>query len=118
MKYSSRIYAQLLVELIEEKKEGTAERFFQLLQKNGDVKKAKDIIQLSEKILLKKLGGRKIRVEMARPDAMNMVKSIATHKDIVEEKINPELIAGAKITIDDEKQLDYSLKHKLDEIFT
>jgi F0F1-type ATP synthase delta subunit len=114
VKYSSKIYAQLLVELIEEKKDSVVEKFFELLKKNGDLKKSKEIISLVGKMLLKKQGGRKIIIETARPQK---IQNIATERDSVEEKVNPELIAGVKITVDDEKQLDYSLKNKLDQIF-
>ena len=37
---------------------------------------------------------------------------------MVKEKINPELIAGIKVMINNNKQLDFSLKNKLDNIFT
>lgn len=119
MKYNPKIYAQVLVALIKDKEEGIPEKFFALLRKNGDLKKAKEIIALAEKITLKEAGGRKIVIEGARKGALkNAVKGLANGQDIVKEKINPALVAGIKITVDDEKQLDYSFKHTLDIIFT
>lgn len=117
MKYSAKIYAQLLAELIEEKKEDIVDKFFNLLKKNGDLKKAQEVIHRTEKILLKKSGGKKIVVEVARASAMKAIKGIAQEKDIVIKKLRPELIAGARITIDDQQQLDYSLKRTLEHIF-
>jgi F0F1-type ATP synthase delta subunit len=45
------------------------------------------------------------------------VKKIAKKSDIVEEKINPDLIAGIKITINDEMQFDGSFAKKVKELF-
>ena len=65
---------------------------------------------------LVKSGNKKIVLEMARQNKV-ILKSVIKKNDVVEEKINPELIAGIKIIIDNERQLDFSLKNKLDKIF-
>ena len=46
-----------------------------------------------------------------------LVASLANKGDVVEEKINPDLVAGIKITANDEMQFDASLKRKLDDVF-
>ena len=46
-----------------------------------------------------------------------MLKDFFKKGDSIEEKINPEIIAGVKIVIDHEKQLDVSLQKKLQQLF-
>lgn len=118
----SKDYAKSLAELIEEDKTSAEQKklidgFFKVLKKNGDMKKAKEIIGLAEKLYLQKTGKRKVIFETARK-----IKNPLTHwrelvSDVIEEKINPELVAGIKITINNEKQIDFSLKNKLEKIF-
>lgn len=120
MKYSSRIYAKVLAELMAEKKSDKkiADNFLKLLEKNGDAKKIKEIISLAEKIYFNKAGKRKIILETARKtNNKELISKIAKEKDVVQEKINPNLVAGVKIIINNEKQLDFSLKRKLEQTF-
>ena len=91
-------------------------RFLKLLEKNGDFKKAKEIISLAESLYLKKLKRRKIILETARK-IKNLKESFTENGDVVEEKINTDLVAGLKITINGERQLDFSLSKKLNDIF-
>jgi len=116
VKYKAKIYAQVLVDLIIEKKSKDAiGRFIKLLGKNGDMKKAKEIISLAEGLYFQKTGKRKIILEIARK-TKNSADLFAKKNDVVEEKINPELIAGIKVIINGEKQLDFSLQKRLQEI--
>ena len=120
MKIKSKIYAEALVSsIIEKKSKDVVVRFIKLLEKNGDIKKAKEIISLAESLFLKKTGNKKIVLEVAREmEKPALVKDFGVAKgDIVEEKINPSLIAGIKVIINNERQLDFSLKNKLDKIF-
>jgi len=110
MKIKAKDYAKALVDI----KKFDAKHFLRILQKNGDTKKLKEIVLLTEKLLLEKSGNKKVIIEMARKAA---VKLSLKKGDVVEEKINPDLIAGVKIIIDGEKQLDFSLKNKLEKIF-
>ncbi len=122
MKIKSRYYALALADLILDAKSSDKriiENFFALLQKNGNISKAKEIIALTENILLVKSGNKKIILETAlKVSRKHILKGILKKNDIVEEKINPELIAGIKIIINNEKQLDFSLQKKINEIFT
>jgi F0F1-type ATP synthase delta subunit len=80
----------------------------------------KKIYEQAEKIIREKTGKRKLVVEVARKakglDAA--VRKIAKKSDIVEEKINPDLIAGIKITINDEMQFDGSMSRKIKKLFS
>ena len=93
------------------------ENFLKLLEKNGDMKKAKDIVALAENLFIKKTGRRRIILESARKvDKKEILKSFERQGDIVQEKIDKNLIAGIKITIND-RQLDYSMRKKIQELF-
>jgi len=111
MKTKAKDYAKALVEV----KKFDAKQFLRIVQKNGDTKKLKDIVLLAEKMMLAKTGNHKIILETAR--AMSKKMSIGKKGDVVEEKINPSLIAGVKIMVNGEKQLDFSLSKKLNTIF-
>ena len=119
----SKVYAKNLVDLFLNNKSLTEEKkfvdsFLMFLEKNQDIKKAKEIIQLAENLYFKKTGKRKITLESARSiDAETAFKSFFNKGDFAEEKINQELVAGVKIIVNNEKQLDFSLKNKIDNIF-
>ena len=121
MKPKAKFYAAALVRVMVSKKNNEkkiTDNFFALLQKNGDIKKAKEIIFLAEDIYVKKAGGRRVTVETARKIDHAGLKGITKKGDILEEKINPNLIAGVKIVVNGERQLDFSLHKKLNDIFT
>jgi F0F1-type ATP synthase delta subunit len=111
VKVKAKDYAKALVDV----KKFDARRFLRILQRNGDTKKLKEIVVLAEKMMLAKSGNQKIVLEIARPVTKKM--NVGKKGDMVEEKINPTLIAGVKIIIDGEKQLDFSLSKKLNDIF-
>lgn len=119
MKYGSKIYAKLLSSLVLDKKsKEVLSGFVKLLEKNGELKRINEIISLAEKEILKKTGSKKITIQVARSlDLGDFLKVFRKNGNIVKEKISPELLAGVKIIANDEKQLDYSLKSKLDKVF-
>ncbi len=112
MKVKPKLYAQAIVDA----RKFNMGNFLRLLEKNGDMKKLKHITALVEKMLLAKSGNQKIMLETAR--ALHKKFKVGKRGDVVEEKINPDLIAGIKIIVNGEKQLDFSLQKKLNEIFT
>ena len=118
-----KLYALALADVIAKKISLQEEKkviynFLKLLEKNGKLKNAKKIISLTQKYYLEKTGNKSIILQTARKTiAKNLLKSLYKEGDIIEEKINPALIAGIKIIINNEKQLDFSLKNKLDNIF-
>ena len=119
MKYSAKAYAKALVELMAQKNNKKyLAGFLDFLQNNGDMKKASQIILLAESLFYKKTGKRKVILETARKiERKNLLKDFFQEGDMVEEKINPELIAGIKLIVNNEKQLDFSLQKKLNEVF-
>src|SRR3989344_1143796 len=113
MKYKAKEYAKAIAQI----EKFDARKFFQLLLKNGDLKKAKEIVRLAEKFILAKSGNKKVVLETARKTgSQEIAKKIIAKGDIVEEKINPALVAGVRVIINDERQLDFSLQKKLQQI--
>ena len=88
--------------------------------KNNLEKKAKEIVEMAESIILAKQGKNKITFLTARKITAGQKKilhNVAKEGDKVLEKINPEIIAGVKIIINNNKQFDQTMKSKLQKIF-
>ena len=123
MKYTTKDYANALVELLSDKKmtdKKVSQGFIKLLERQNDLKKSKEIIELAEFLLAKKNKKKSITFETARKlsDSQKKILSKLTENgDIIKEKINPELMAGVKIIVDNEKQLDQTLLKKINNLF-
>jgi F0F1-type ATP synthase delta subunit len=122
MKYKIRDYAEALAEILSEAHaddKKVLQGFIKLLERQNDLKKSKEIIDLAEFLLAKKNRKKSVVFETARELSDSQKKSLLslTEKgDIIKEKINPELIAGVKIIIDNEKQLDQTLLNKINKL--
>lgn len=126
MRYSAHTYAKALVEVLadaEKAKAGAkdeeriAKNFLALVSRNGDEMHLKRILDEASRFARGKDGIRKVTVESARKLTdiqKKMVEGFVKKGDVVESQTNTELIAGIRITLDDEMQFDGSLKHKLD----
>jgi F0F1-type ATP synthase delta subunit len=124
MKYSVHTYAQAFVEALEEHadaKKGLAEatlgkNFMALVTKNGDESHLANILDEASRLARGKSGIRQVTIESARELSTSQkaeLKHFTKPHDVIEERIDPELIAGIKITVNDEMQFDGSLKKKL-----
>lgn len=124
MKYSAVIYAKALLESLEEgsiDSDAVIKRFAGVLHKNSDLKLAPAIIGLVERELVKQNGGRYVEVEFARPQGeglMNEIRRNFSEKDKISVSTAPALIAGVRVTVDGERELDNSLSAKLKRIFS
>lgn len=121
MKYKSKQYAIALVEIMQKEKDSAkmVAGFLDFIKKNRDEKKLREILKLAEKLYFKKTGNKKIILETARHQNFKnseLINSLVKKGDVVEEKINKDLIAGVKIVINEERQLDFSLFKKLQEL--
>jgi len=125
-KSKTKIYAKALAEVIAKGPVSAQEasawqiNFVKILVKAGLEKRANEILDLSESMILKNKGNKKIIFEAARRltrDNKALLKQFVKEGDIVKEKINRELIAGVKVIVDGERQLDYSMQDKLQSIF-
>jgi len=122
MKNKVKLYAMALAEIISEGKtedKKIVSNFAKLLISAGCEGKTKEILALAQDFILAKQGKRKITFETAREVSASqkkLLESFVKKGDIVNEKINPELIAGIKIIINDSQQFDASMQSKLSKI--
>ena len=119
----TKLYATALAEVLAKKginEEKVTKNFAKLLVREGLEKKSKEILELAQDLILAKQGKKKITLETARKmtaQQKKIAEGFAKNGDVIKEKINPELIAGIKIIINNSKQFDGSMKSKLRNIF-
>lgn len=117
-----KLYAKALADVLSKKEAPGAkvvDNFVKLLVNAGYEGKAKEILDLAGDLLLAKQGKSKVTFETAREITVSqqkLLEKFADRGDVIKEKINPELIAGVKIIINDSRQLDGSLQSKLQQI--
>jgi F0F1-type ATP synthase delta subunit len=123
MKYPAHIYAKALVEVLGDPKikdDGLiARNFLGLVERSGDMGHLRKILEEASRFARGKSGVRKITIESARalhPSQRDTMKHFMKAGDMVEERIDPDLVAGIKITLNDELQFDGSLKNKLNKV--
>jgi F0F1-type ATP synthase delta subunit len=123
VKNKIKIYAKTLAEEIlsgKLKNKETIDNFVKVLATARLLGKVKDILGMAEGFILAEQGKKKIVFETARkvtPSQRKLLNSIIKQGDIVNEKLNSQLIAGIKIIINDSKQFDASMQSKLRDIF-
>ncbi len=124
MKYAPNIYAKALAEVITAVKPAhetqIAKNFLALVRKNGDEAHLRRILDEAGKLVRAKEGTRRVTLETARTLGRAQKESLrpfVKKGDVIEEKIDPELVAGVRIIVDDETQFDGSLRGKLDRLF-
>ncbi|MEK7085368.1 MAG: F0F1 ATP synthase subunit delta [Patescibacteria group bacterium] len=120
MKRTPRQYAKAFaatLDLVPKGKEEAACRaLIRLAKKNGDARELDAIVREAERIFARKKGGQSVLVESARattPKSRRELFRRFGENDVVREKIFPELVAGVRITIDGERELDMSLSGRL-----
>ena len=131
MKYAPHVYARALVEVLSVPANGSgtasgkktddelAKNFLALVRKNGDERYLRKILEEASRFARGKSGVRKVTVESARalmPSQKALIAHFVNPGDVVEERIDPDLIAGIKIILNDEMQFDGSLKNKLNRV--
>lgn len=123
MKYSVKQYASALNLALKgkdgsERKKAT-KRFLDILRKNRDGGKLSRILKELEIQHLHSSGLNKVRIEAASPLSRKVkseIEEIFGKKLHLEEKINPELLAGLRILVNDEFFVDASAKSRIGEI--
>jgi F0F1-type ATP synthase delta subunit len=125
MKYSPKDYARAFAELADSAKAKDAEEtlvnnFLRAVEKNGDAGQLKKIFEAAEEAVRKNHGLRKVTIETARPlpGAKKSLGEFLKPSDVIEEKTDPSLVAGMKVTINDEMQFDGTLSRKLKNLFS
>jgi len=124
MKYSPRQYAAALRAALEEKsgheRKEILKNFVRALARARTLAKLPVILREVEKQALAAEGLKKVEVESASPVDEKTRKEIERrlgHKIFLKEKINPELLAGIRILVDDETLIDASAKRQLEKMF-
>lgn len=127
MKYAPHVYARALVEVLSVPEGSAGKRtdaaiaknFLELVRKNGDEGHLKKILQEASRFARGMAGVRKVTLESARaltPSQRAALARFVKRGDVLEERVDPELVAGIKIVVNDETQFDGSLKTKLNSI--
>ncbi len=124
MRYSPRQYAAALLASLKGKTETEQNRllksFLVLVRQRGDSRRLGAIVREVEKQSLKEHGWKKVLLESPDPITSQMKKEMGEvlGKNILwQEKINPDLVAGIRILINDEILVDASAKTQLRRIF-
>jgi F0F1-type ATP synthase delta subunit len=125
MKYAPHVYAKALAEVTLAAKKGeeakVVSRFLALVRKNGDEVHLRKIVEEAARFVRGAQSIRKVTVGIARPlttAQKKLLKEFIDEGDVVEERIDPALVAGLRLIVDDEMQFDGTLKGKLDKMFT
>ena len=119
MRYSVNNYVDAFTQAVKISPHGVVGGLVKLLKKTGDIKHSKKIIEAVHKKLVNEKGGKWVNIEVARDSALEKetLKHKFSEKDHLNFNINPELVAGVRITVDGEKELNNSLQNKLNKLF-
>ncbi len=97
-------------------REKVTENMVQILKRNGDFKKIRSIIKATEKIIREKNNETKVLVESA--DTLSETEKTKIKKSflgpiVLEEKKDETLLAGKRITINDEIFIDTTARREI-----
>lgn len=124
MKYISAMYAKAFATAAKASasvdKTMLVNNFVSLLKRTGDIRYGDRIMQAVEALWVQREGGRSVRLETAQPMNERLRKAVHakfTNKDVIRETINPALIAGIRIVVNGERELDGSMRRKVQKLF-
>lgn len=125
MRYSSELYAKSLFEILEMSKPsehaGVISKFLKIVDKNGDSSRLRTIVASFEKMVIRSGGGKIVELSTAREidkDLKDQLLKMFDRKDMIRVNIDPKLVAGVRVLLDEEMELDYSLARKFRKLFT
>ncbi len=128
MKCTPEIYARALSNATAEAKPAERanilRRFVRAVAKRGDARKLPAVLAILEYQAVHARGGRMITIETTgNPKGQSfgtqrtVLWRLFKPADHIETREAPELIAGARIVIDGEREIDFSLARRLKKIF-
>jgi len=124
MKYSTLTYAEALADVAREAHAGDVPRiqknFLELLRRSGDEAHLSKILVEAERIMRAKDGSKHFVVTTARKQKMaahEILKDLVGPHDAVTESVDPTLVAGMRVVVNDEMVFDGSLRSKLEKMF-
>ncbi len=125
MKIPSKLYAKVFSEMTKGKSpeeiQAMAKRLAGLIDRNGDAGRKEEILKFAEQYARELQGKHLLSIETARelPDRFyeEIAEKLGRGKYDIEKHVNEELVAGAKLTVDDERELDVTLRTILKNLF-
>ncbi len=123
MTYTPEIYARAVREAIDEASAGERDkvfkRFVSAVARRGDMRKLPAVAKELERSEVHSKGGRMVTIEFARElrRETSQFRNLLKPEDHLENRVNPDLVAGVRITIDEERELDFSLARRLNKMF-
>lgn len=124
MKYKATQYADALVEALEGADQETSRTrirtFIELLKRHQMLGKADSIVRAAVRKLAARAGMRRVVLQSADAPSETLRKEITDLFDgkvWLEEKVQPDLLAGIRVLIDDEILVDASGKQQLTQMF-
>ena len=124
MNYSPELYAKAFFSVWgvtpPRKRSQCLRRFVQTVIKHGDDARFRKIVRALEEEATRRQGGKVVEFEFARPVSpllLSKLANIFSRKDLIRVRVKPGLIAGVRMIIDGERQLDVTLRRKIDDMF-
>ncbi len=124
MKYAPLLYAKALADAIlgaahTTDEEKILKNFLNVVRKNGDERELRKIVGIAEKFIVQNSGGKLVEVTTAREvkRPTELLKTIVDPQDVLRETIDPNIVSGIKITVNDEREFDATLTKKLNALF-
>lgn len=124
MKYTTKHYAKALLSVLSEKsaheRNVILQKFIKIISKHGALKNLGFILQETERQYLKNSETKKILLESVAPapeELKHEIKTILGRKNLILEKINPGILAGIKIVVNNELLVDASARTQLRKLF-
>ncbi len=124
MKHSPEIYAKAFIETVmkaqKERQKDLLGRFLSVVKKNGDQAGFFKIFRQVKEMAARKKGNKVVVIEFARqvPQSLeDRLKNCFSPSDCVDVFVRPDLLAGTRILINNEKELDFSMRKKLRKVF-
>ncbi len=124
MKYAPELYAQAFFSVWDttppRKRSQCLKRFVQTVAKYGDNARFRKIVLALEEEATRRKGGRVVEFEFARPISPSLLSRLAdafSPRDLIRVRVKPDLIAGVRMVVNGERQLDTTLRRKIDDMF-
>lgn len=123
MKYAPHLYAEAFHAALAAnplKERELLKHLVASLEKNGDRNGMHKVVEALERILVKKRGGSFVELQSARPLTASVVESfkkIIGKEDHLKTSVDPSLVAGVRMLVDDSWSLDATLKRRLEKLF-
>ena len=123
-KVTPQLYAEAFLAAAREPKahaDALVKSFVELLKKRGDFAHREIVMQAIEDKERAHAGRKFVEIESARPLPASELKTVKHLFHVescdFEERVNEDLVAGVRITVDRERELDGTLQYMLKKIF-